>query len=366
MLSTGTLMNVPESSESSVWNRRGPPDLAVVVFAESDTVAHHYWRDHDADSPRHDPSASEARKGALTAVYERLDAACGTLREAFGSDALCAVVSDHGSGGASRHVVHLNAFLSEAGFLRRRPLGAMDGLARGARDALLRLLPGGVTQRLFRGAAGAAARVESLARFGGLDWSATSAFSEEANTQPGVWINLRGREAEGCVAPDAYERVRDELIAALKGWKLPSGDPVVARARRREDVYPGPLRDRAPDVVVELALDAGYGLSLVPTPWGRAATPIRRLEGDELAGGRGRGMNGTHRPDGVWLTAEPDHAWPRSRPTRLEQVAPAVLAALGVPWESELDTREASGARDYTDVEAKRVEERLRALGYLE
>jgi predicted AlkP superfamily phosphohydrolase/phosphomutase len=80
------------------------PELMVVVFSESDTVAHHYWRDHDAASPRHDPSASAARKGALAAIYERLDAAAGALRDAFGDDATCFVVSDHGQGGASRRV----------------------------------------------------------------------------------------------------------------------------------------------------------------------------------------------------------------------------------------------------------------------
>lgn len=342
------------------------PDLAVVVFAESDTVAHHYWRDHDPGSPRHDPNASALRRGAVTAVYERLDAACGALREAFGHDALCAVMSDHGCGGASRHVVHLNRFLADGGFLRRRPLGALDGPARQLRDGLLRWLPGGVTQRAFRRAPAAAARIESLARFGGFDWPATRAFSEDANTQPGVWINLRGREAEGCVAPGDYERVRDDVIAALESFRLPGGAAVVARARRREEVYAGPLRERAPDVVVELGLDAGYGLSLVPTPWANGTAPIRRLEDDELGGGRGRGMNGTHRPDGVWLTSDPDTAWPLPRPERLEQLAPAVLAALGVPWESELDRREAARGRDYTDAEARAVEERLRALGYLE
>ena len=77
------------------------PALACVVFSESDTVAHHYWRDHDPASPRHDPAASATRRGAVTAVYEALDAACGELRAAYGEDALCAVVSDHGSGGAA-------------------------------------------------------------------------------------------------------------------------------------------------------------------------------------------------------------------------------------------------------------------------
>ncbi|UCE85359.1 MAG: alkaline phosphatase family protein, partial [Deltaproteobacteria bacterium] len=85
-----------------------PPDLATVVFSESDTVGHHFWRDHDPRSPRHEPGASTRRRGAVAAVYAALDAACGELRAAFGEDAPCLVVSDHGMGGAARHVVHLN------------------------------------------------------------------------------------------------------------------------------------------------------------------------------------------------------------------------------------------------------------------
>jgi predicted AlkP superfamily phosphohydrolase/phosphomutase len=340
-----------------------PVDLAVVVFAESDTVAHHYWRDHDPASPRRDPSASLERRDAVNAVYERLDGACGALREAFGEDALCVVLSDHGSGGAARRVVHLNRRLADAGLLVRRR-GAWDRGARAVRDLALRALPPRTTQRLFRRAGEAAARVESTARFGGFDWARTAAFSEEANTQPGVWINLRGREASGSVAPGDYERIRDAVIEALLDWKLPGGDPVVARARRREEVYTGPLRDRAPDVVIELGLDAGYGLSLVQTPWTTSSAPLRALSDDELGGGRGRGMNGTHRPDGIWIADGPGMD---DTPTHLERVAPTLLRAAGVAWQPpEGDGSDAPPTPDYTPEEEARVEARLRALGYLE
>jgi predicted AlkP superfamily phosphohydrolase/phosphomutase len=346
-----------------------PPDLACVVFSESDTAAHHFWRDHDPHSPRHDPAASAARRGALAAVYERLDAACGEIRAAFGEDALCVVVSDHGSGGAARRVVHLGRRLEEAGLLRRTGASGrrsgLDLLARGARDLALRALGPRLAQQAFRRARGAAARLESVARFGGIDWSGTRAFSEEANTQPGVWVNLRGREAEGCVAPGDYERVRDDVIDCLEQWRLPSGAPVVARARRREEVHPGPFTARAPDVVVELADDAGYGLCLVATPWSRGRVDaVRWLEEHELAGGRGRGMNGTHRPDGIWIAHGPGaqaclaHAAPA-----LRDVAPALLDALGVADAGDPAERP---PRPYTPEEEERVAARLRALGYLE
>jgi predicted AlkP superfamily phosphohydrolase/phosphomutase len=337
------------------------PDLACVVFSESDTVAHHFWRDHDPASPRHDPSASAKRRGAVAAVYAALDAACGELREAMGAEAACFVVSDHGAGGAARRVVHLNRRLEEAGLLRFR--AGADRLARATRDAALRVLPPRAREALFRRLRPAAARLESAARFGGIDFARTAAFSEEANTQPGVWINLCGREADGAVAPADYERARDEAIAALLDWKLPGGGPVVARARRREEVYAGPCVGRAPDLVVELALDAGYGLSLVPTPRGAAAPALRFLEDHELAGGRGRGMNGTHRPEGIWIEhGTGDATFPDGRGSIVD-AAPAILRALGLHPSGPATPRP---PRAYTPEEEALVAERLRRLGYLD
>jgi predicted AlkP superfamily phosphohydrolase/phosphomutase len=347
------------------------PALMVVVFAESDTVAHHYWRDHDAASPRHDPAASAVRKGALAAVYERLDAAAGALRDAFGEDAACFVVSDHGQGGASRRVVHLNRRLADCGLLSRSSTGALDTMARRARDFALRVLPPGVAQQVFRRMRSSAARLESAARFGGMEWRRSAAFSEEVNTQPGVWINLAGREAAGSVARADYERVRRDVIDALLDWKLDAaagGDPVVARALPREEIYDGPFTERAPDVVLELGHERGYLHSLVATPWDRHSIgALRTPDGDELAGGRGRGMNGTHRRNGIWLAT--DRA--AERPASIAQVAPIVLRALAVEPDMEVGGDAANGGRPvaplpYSAEEEARVAARLRALGYLE
>ncbi|MBW2465413.1 MAG: alkaline phosphatase family protein, partial [Deltaproteobacteria bacterium] len=309
----------------------GEVDFMMLVYSESDTVGHHFWRHHDPGSPRHDPAASAASKGAIEAVYSKLDEACGKLHLAFGPDELCVVMSDHGMGGAGRHVVHLNAYLHECGLLGRKPGsgGGRDAIARGLRDLALRLLPAKLAQAIFRRARAAAARVESTARFGGFDWSKTLAFSEEANTNPGVWINLSGREARGCVAPEDYESVRDRVIEALEAWRLPDGAPVVARAVRREEIFHGDHVELAPDILIELALDRGYGLSLVATPWGSGdAASVHYLADRELAGGRGLGMNGTHRPDGIFVGVGAEFASAGERP-RLVDMAPTLLRAMG-------------------------------------
>ena len=347
------------------------PSFTMIVFSESDTVGHHYWRDHDPDSPRHVEEASCARRDALTEVYRRLDRACGRIRDSVGPDVLCIVMSDHGMGGASDKVVYLNRYLADKALLRRRAgLGRfIDRSARKLRDVALAWLPATVAQQIFRRARAAAAELESRARFGGFDWRRTLAFSEEANPNPGVWINHQGREAEGCVAPEDYEAVRDRVIEALLAWRLPSGHPVVARASRREEIHRGPYADRAPDIVVELALDSGYGLSLVPTPWSEggdqgAGIPSVRLLGiDEMAGGRGRGMNGTHRNEGIWIAVGPG-AESHGSPERLTQVAPWIARAMGLVWTSPTGTGQESVA--YDDDEEAMVAERLRALGYLD
>jgi len=345
------------------------PSLTMVVFSESDTAGHHYFRDHDPESPRHDPTAGPTRRRALADVYRRLDEACGALHRAAGPEVACVVLSDHGMGPASDKIVHLNRYLAECGLLvRREGLGRhVDRLARGARDAALRWLPAALAQAIFRRARTAAAELESRARFGGMDWSRTRAFSEEANTQPGVWINLAGRERAGCVAQEDYESTRGAVIDALLDWKLPSGEPVVARAVRREEVHRGPFAERAPDIAVELALDGRHGLSLVPTPWpqggpqGRGIPSIRLLTPEESAGGRGRGMNGTHRGDGIWICS--DAGIP---PTRLGTVAPWLAKAMGLAWAGLGTGVSVDDPRAYDEDEEAMVAERLRALGYLE
>ncbi|MBW2243429.1 MAG: alkaline phosphatase family protein [Deltaproteobacteria bacterium] len=337
------------------------PALVNVIYSESDTVAHHFWRDHDPGSPRHDPTASAKRLGAVAAVYEALDAACGELHDAMGPGTACVIVSDHGTGGAGRNVVHLNRYLETCDLLARSGGGAAASrLARGARDTALRLLPPRVAQAVFRRVRPAAARLESAARFGGFDWRRTAAFSEEANTQPGVWLNLAGREEEGSIGAGDAERVRREVIDALLDWKLATGEPVVARARPREEVYRGPFVDRAPDIVVELGQDAGYGLSLVQTPWPTAPQAIRKLADDELAGGRGRGMNGVHRPEGVWIG--PDEL---GAPAAMPRVAHALLLALGVASGNSVGG-DTPALRAYSEEEDAIVAARLRKLGYLE
>jgi predicted AlkP superfamily phosphohydrolase/phosphomutase len=376
--------------------RREAWDCFAIHFGESDTVAHHFWSFHDPASPRFDSAGALRWGDAICRVYRALDQAVGDLVSEAGEDATIMIVSDHGSGGTGEWIIHVNRWLERQGWLQFLSHRPQSRLARGLKRLGLSVLRGapGVQERLMRGQfRPVAARLESVARLGGIDWSRTQAFSEEVNTFPGIWLNVQGREPCGTVVPGPeYERLRSRIIDALPSWRHPeSRAPVVAHAWRREDVYHGAALEEAPDIVFEPALDAGYAYTLLSSG-GRAGEPLRRLAPADRLGAKGGSMNGSHRPEGV-LVLSGKGVRPGASPkgAHVVDVTPTILALLGVPLPEYLDGRvwldaltapaqaqapsAASapipepvwpGARPYSEGDAAAVEERLRGLGYLE
>jgi hypothetical protein len=163
------------------------------------------------------------------------------------------------------------------------------------------------------------------------------------------------RRAPECKAP------RSGLVCAREGNEAPlSISP-------REEVYAGPCTNRAFDVVVELALGAGYGLALVQTPWSnRKLESVRTLESVEFSAGRG--MNGTHRPLGTWIaTGAGAHDLDETPEPSLQDVAPTLMRAMGVNGDGDLDGSARFSERvAYAADEEAIIAERSRNLGYLE
>ena len=75
-------------------------------------------------------------------------------------------------------------------------------------------------------------------------------------------------------------------------------------------------------------------------------------------------MNGTHRPEGILVASARLEATERN--PAIVDVAPSLLAAMGVPWEECLDGAVLLEPRPYDREQERRVSDRLRALGYLE
>ena len=368
-------------------------DCFSVHFGESDTVAHHFWAFHDPSSPRYDESRAAHLSHAIHTIYQSLDVAVGELLARAGDHATVMIVSDHGSGGTGERVIHLNCWLAHQGWLEFAPRRAADQ-ATGWLKRLGMTLPTWLQEWSFRGPMrGVVNRLESSSRLGGIGWSKTCAFSEEVNTLPGIWLNLRGREPQGIVEPGAErEHLQDQILARLAKWRNPeTGEAVVARAWRREELYHGPAVETAPDIVLEPALDCGYAYTFLRSPaprgsgGGQPGEPIRGLAAHERLGAKGGSMNGSHRPDGVLILAGGGvRPGARLMGAHITDVAPTLLHLLDMPLPAHLDGRVlvealASGkpARTgsvvaeatspptpYSAEQAAVVRQRLESLGY--
>ncbi|MGB0680050.1 MAG: alkaline phosphatase family protein, partial [Polyangiales bacterium] len=317
---------------------------------------------------------------------QALDAALGQLWQAAGGDVVeLTVSSDHGSGGSSDKVLYLNRVLADAGLLRLRPRAARLSTAMKAL-ALSGLSPA-LKEQLFRWQGGVLpGRLESSARFGAIDMAHSVAFSDELNYFPAVHLNLRGREPEGIVsaseACNVKARVQEALLSLRDPW---SGQPVVAAVWQREALFEGPAVERAPDLLLELQLDAGYSYNLMPSSTAPAHTgPWRRLTPAEYCGRKGRSLAGSHRDHGLWIAAGP-----RVRPgaqvdARMADVPATLLQRMQIAPPADSPGRVLWGALHDDDAcpqplppstataaqprapRTGRVLQRLQALGYVD
>lgn len=360
---------------------REPWDCLMLMFGESDTAAHHFWGLHDPASPRHDAAQARALGNPLRRVYAALDAAIGRLTAAA-PEATVLAVSDHGFGGAGTTAVRLNRWLAAQGLLRFAPRAAASRWAGRLRAAALRAVPERWQARCFRLAGGAVAnRLESGVRFGGIDWSATRAFSEELNYFPSIWLNVQGRDRCGTVPVREYAEQVEALRAALRDWRDPAtGERIVARVWQRDELYHGPCVATAPDLVLELATPGGYSYIGVPS-YGTDGPAVEALDAATL-GGKLAGMSGSHRPDGLFALHGPTVQPGVVRGAQIADMAPTILALCGVAAPDDWDgralaalrgapaTRPATPAapseeRDYDDDQAADLQRRLEQLGYL-
>jgi predicted AlkP superfamily phosphohydrolase/phosphomutase len=383
-----------------------PWDVFMVVLGETDMTGHLFWKYHDPRSPLSVAGATDAWRDAILTVYQRADAFIGDMLKSAWPSTTTILVSDHGFGGAGDTAVSLNLWLEQAGFLRFRaasrtgPLDALRArlgeLTTEGIDQVKRLgrkvLPSAWKAWVFRTRRTMVNRMESYLRFGAIDWEHTRAFADENPYYPQIWLNVRGREPYGTVAPGReYEELRERLIRELRTWIDPdTGAPVVHTALPREAVYSGPYVDRSPDVLIQWNLKHGYSYVSRRSEPHRTRAAIRRLDRRERASLK----SGAHRDLGL-LVMVGDVVRPGTaiRDARIVDVAPTVLHLAGLPVPDDMDGKvledvldeqfrrstavryvRRDGGEDgaapaeeaYSSEDTAVIEERLKSLGYIE
>lgn len=372
-----------------------PWDCGMILFGESDGVGHHFWKYCDPDSPLFTEEPSGMRD-SIFRVYEELDRQVGELRRLLPEETTLLMMSDHGFGGSSNRVIFPNCWLHEQGWLSFRGVASRwrSRTLDKAKLIAVATLPSRLKRLLYRIAGARLGGIEAKVRFGMINWPGTKAYFEENPYYPVLWVNLRGRQPQGTVSPGKeYEDLRTELIQALEEWRNPqTGEAVVIKAYRREDLYDGPCMEDAPDIVVHWAESEGYSYSYKLSSKSKDLAWSDEVDPDQPENlVFFTGKSGSHRDDGIFVAAgNVVRKGLELEGARIIDVAPTVLHLLGVPIPNDMDGRplvsifreevsrevvmtsatesksDANGSSGYSTDDDELISDRLRALGYID
>lgn len=208
-------------------------DLLIHCFEFPDRVAHVMWRLMDPQHPAYNAELAAKWSGSLLRSYELMDSIVGeAMKSADEHDAALIVLSDHGFA-TWRKSINYNTWLVQNGYLVLR-----SGVEAKERDLEL----------LF----------DSGQFWENVDWSKSRAYAMGLGN---IYINLKGREAQGIVQPGAeYENLKRELKTKIVAIVDPeNGEKPVSRVLAREEVY----RQFDPNLIPDLfALNnPGYRVS---------------------------------------------------------------------------------------------------------
>jgi predicted AlkP superfamily phosphohydrolase/phosphomutase len=302
-------------------------DFGLVYFVDAAMAQHYFWSDMDSDD------RSNPYRDVLRTAYRCLDDAIARLIAVAGPEATVFVVSECGAG-PLRYGVQINTWLEREGFLNWKPRtaqgaqSAVQSCVKKARGLAKRHVPEFIRFWLNQ-------RLPALQGMGGggpsqsIDWARTRAFAQ--GKEGGLFINLKGRDPHGIVAPGSeYETVRQAIIDRLGELRDPdTGENAVTRVYRREELFEGPMTYLAPDLLIEWRDDMYM--------------PAEQEAGDKVFVTRWReGMSwptsGSHRMDGVLIASGPGiQAGTRITSATIFDLLPTWLCLLGQPLPEGLE-----------------------------
>jgi predicted AlkP superfamily phosphohydrolase/phosphomutase len=292
-------------------------DVLMTVLKLTDNLQHKTWRHIDARWRDREPR----RYRMVRECFREVDRAVGDMLDyASSHGARVMIASDHGHGSLEGKL-QPNLILMHWGYLHLRG-GGERGRTR-AKSVLDRWLG---RRKKF-------APVDDVLRDLAVDFSRTRACVMHAGMAAFVYINLQGRQPCGIVPPGDYERLRDELRDRFLGAECRVRDPrggevaLFSAVHKPEDLY-GCSRAEAPWMP---------DLILIPH---RPLAAVRKVRGTDVVRWLPyRRIEGTHRPEGVFMACGPGIRRGGTVELGLIDCAPTILAAVGCPVPNEMQGR---------------------------
>ncbi|TDI84604.1 MAG: hypothetical protein E2O78_06015 [Caldithrix sp.] len=196
--------------------------LMFFYFSSTDLNAHMFYNMIEPEHPSHDPELAAKFKDVIPGVYESVDAVVGKVLDSIDEETTLLVMSDHGFA-PFRRAVNLNTWLLEKGYI-----SLIDKEKQTKSEYYLNV-----------------------------DWTRTRVYGLGFN---GLYVNLRGREANGFVTRSEKEKLLDEIAEKLLALRDPkNGNKIVDRVYRADEIYSGVNRLYSPDLVI--GYNRGYRAS---------------------------------------------------------------------------------------------------------
>jgi predicted AlkP superfamily phosphohydrolase/phosphomutase len=324
-------------SETKPW------DFFMVHIMETDSVSHQMWHLLDKrERPRYHGgihltrSLSACGEGQgevnpILEIYQLADRFVGEIAARLDEDTTLLVISDHGFGPLFYNI-YLNCWLYEHGYLvlKRNVTTLLKRLAWRAGLTPENLYVWAERLRLLD--LGASLRHGHLHDLLGrvflstqnIDWPRTRAYSYGNVGQ--IYLNLKGREPQGCVEPADAPALVTEIIAKLQAsldvhLRQPkAGEGVQSRRSlvyRKEEIYWGEALDRAPEILV-VPPDGVMAVGTTEFLSNRVITPT-------YAG------SGWHRMEGIFIAAGKTIEPGPKQKLRIVDLFPTIVALLGLP-----------------------------------
>lgn len=186
-------------------------DLFVMVEMGSDRLHHAFWRFWDTSHRQHEPHSPFS--DTMRLYYATLDAELGSLLKLVDENTTVLIVSDHGAKRMDGGIC-INEWLQQHGYLALKT------------------------------------RPQEITPFSPniVDWHSTQACGE-GGYYGRIFLNVKGREPQGVIPPQDYEKVRDELKTRLEAIVDETGENIGTRVFKPEEVY-RECRNIAPDLIV--------------------------------------------------------------------------------------------------------------------
>jgi predicted AlkP superfamily phosphohydrolase/phosphomutase len=186
-------------------------DVVVAVFVQTDRVSHMFYRGIDPEHALYEKTDEQGRN-AIAWSYREADRIVGRTLKSMDEDDRLVIISDHGFS-PFRWSVHMNRWLLDNGYMT---------LNKGSK--------------------------ESGIGFEHVNWAETRAYAVGLN---GLFLNVKGREAQGIVEEENITGLKQEIAERLLEFHDDERDQsVVKTVYDGEDIYLGNENQDAPDLVV--------------------------------------------------------------------------------------------------------------------